>query len=633
MKIKNVRLIIIMLFMIITLLFQQTQNTKAIDNSRNDLGILDSLKIEDQFGSIINTDGAEMRKGYLYSLRYEWSLDDPASDYQNQVATFDLPSVFDYTTVTPTSIPLNYDDNGTPVEIGTVSINTTNGTVTIAFNNSSILATKSNIHGYLSLAANCGSTLGPADITIGWNGNTEETISINVIDPGIGENRPASLNKFVTSGMLGGQPIVQQDANGKFYINFRVEVLISNNHPELSITDTVYAGLQVDMSSVQVISRPRDGSVYFLPDPNTYRDNYDLWQLTNPTGPLSTNNNVTTDLQNSNSINASDAGFKINLGSVDFDSQLASRQLTTTPLQMRYRVDYKTFLTGVDPNATLAEAQAMFESQDAKNVISLTQNGTLVTETTWNKGILGGGAEGEVRGVTLNKVDKDTRAPLTGAVFNLYKQNAYNSYLWETYRVNITMTSSSILVDNLTFGNYRFVEIKSPGGYLLPTNPFSPFTIDSNTPLTNFQITLENSRPSGALQFEKVDSKNSSIKLSATFSIYQASNDSFVKTVTTGKDGKGEVLNLTIGKYYLVETIAPKNYKLNKTHYPFTIEQDVTNKFYVGANAIKNIKIDTSIIDTLPKTGDNSIVIGLSILFLGIGITLLRVDIIKKNKS
>lgn len=71
---------------------------------------MDSLKISDQFGSVIDTNGAEMRAGMVYSLRYEWSLDEPSSDYQNKVATFNLPSVFDSNTATPISIPLYYND-------------------------------------------------------------------------------------------------------------------------------------------------------------------------------------------------------------------------------------------------------------------------------------------------------------------------------------------------------------------------------------------------------------------------------------------------------------------------------------------------------------------------------------------
>ena len=129
--------------MILILTFLSSSNVKAIDNSRNDLGMLDSLKISDQFGSVINTNVAEMRAGYIYTLRYEWSLDEPSSDYKNKGATFDIPSAFKAVSVSPTSIPLYYDDGGANVEIGTVSVNSGTGKVTVQFNDRSILGDKS----------------------------------------------------------------------------------------------------------------------------------------------------------------------------------------------------------------------------------------------------------------------------------------------------------------------------------------------------------------------------------------------------------------------------------------------------------------------------------------------------------
>lgn len=147
------------------------------------------------------------------------------------------------------------------MEIGRANINRANGLVTVAFNNSTILTDKSNIHGWISLSANCGNTLGPTDMVVGWDGNIENKISVKVIDPAIGENLPAKLNKYVRSGTVGSQPIVQQDANGKFFVTFSIELLLSKNYSDLTLTDTVYAGMEVDSSSIKVISRPRDGSI------------------------------------------------------------------------------------------------------------------------------------------------------------------------------------------------------------------------------------------------------------------------------------------------------------------------------------------------------------------------------------
>ena len=105
-----------------------------------------------------------------------------------------------------------------------------------------------------------------------------------IIEQGLGDNYIAKLNKYVRSGTVGTQPIVQQDANGKFFVTFTLEVLLSKNYSDLSLQDTVYAGMEVDSSSIKVFFRPKDSVTYYLPNPNPYKDNYEIWQSQNPSG-------------------------------------------------------------------------------------------------------------------------------------------------------------------------------------------------------------------------------------------------------------------------------------------------------------------------------------------------------------
>ena len=143
---------------------------------------------------------------------------------------------------------------------------------------------------------------------------------------------------------------------------------------------------------------------------------------------------------------------------------------------------------------------------------------------------------------------------------------------------------------------------------------------------------LTNSKAIGGLLFEKVDEKDSAIKLGATFEIHKKSDDSLVRTVTTGTDGKCEVTDLEVGDYYLVETVAPSGYKLDSTHHDFTITQDKTNTVYVGSNAIKNTK-NIGSISNLPNTGSNSIAIGLFMLLLGAGSIVMVINRKRKLKE
>lgn len=467
---------------------------QAIDTGREDLGILDSLKISDSYGNEL-TDGSSIHNGETYILKYSFSLDEPTSDYKNKVAKFDIPDIFKSESLNPDPMKLMYNDGTSSYEIGTVEADLSSGKITVTFNDHTVLGTKSNITGWISLTATAESTTGSHEVVVLWDGSNETSFNFNVTNDGIGDNDIARLNKFVTSGLEGtGQPTVLQKADGTYYISFAIEVFISQDYADLTIKDNVYAGLKIDEASIKVISRPRDGTQYYSPTNTEYKANYDQWAIDNPTGELAVRSDITSSLIDNGSIMFSADGFEINMKDVSFDSPLASRQMTTTPLQMKYLITYDTILTNVDTSLSLEEIQEQFESQTVRNDVQLISTEEVIKSGSWVKASLGAGAIGETRDVVLYKVDSETNESLDGAIFNLYKQNTYDETLWELYAADVTVINGNATVQGLVFGTYRFEELVAPEGYLLPAEPFESFIVDSTTPTSEFEIILENSK-------------------------------------------------------------------------------------------------------------------------------------------
>ncbi|MEG2753451.1 MAG: SpaA isopeptide-forming pilin-related protein [Carnobacterium sp.] len=107
----------------------------------------------------------------------------------------------------------------------------------------------------------------------------------------------------------------------------------------------------------------------------------------------------------------------------------------------------------------------------------------------------------------------------------------------------------------------------------------------------------------GSIEFIKVDSETKAPLANAEFVIKDGEGN-IVQTILTNEDGKGTALDLLYGSYTLEETKAPIGYTLDKTPYPFEINDseksinlgEVTNQKILlpaSTGSIEFIKVDS----------------------------------------
>ncbi|PDZ06959.1 collagen-binding protein [Bacillus cereus] len=197
--------------------------------------------------------------------------------------------------------------------------------------------------------------------------------------------------------------------------------------------------------------------------------------------------------------------------------------------------------------------------------------------------------------VELSKVDDVDGTALKGAVFNIIDLSN-----GKDVHINLTTDADGkISVSDLRPGDYQFVETKAPEHYKLDSTPLK-FTIKKSQ-AEKLQVTATNSLIEGAVELIKVDDINPDTKLSdAVFNIIDAKGKVVRTNLTTDKDGKVSASHLRPGDYQFVETKAPKDYDLNKTPIPFTIEKSQPTHVSVTAkNGLTKGSVELTKVDSL----------------------------------
>ena len=167
----------------------------------------------------------------------------------------------------------------------------------------------------------------------------------------------------------------------------------------------------------------------------------------------------------------------------------------------------------------------------------------------------------------LVKIDDETLAPLSGAVFTL--QDEQGKPLQEGLTSD---TDGVVSVNNLKPGKYQLVETQAPDGYELDTTPVK-FTIVANQSNPT-RLVKTNTIKRGSVVLTKVDDDSRTPLRKAVFTLQDEQGNPVREGLESGADGKLTINDLRPGKYKLVETQAPDGYELDATPVEFEIEKN-----------------------------------------------------------
>ena len=196
-------------------------------------------------------------------------------------------------------------------------------------------------------------------------------------------------------------------------------------------------------------------------------------------------------------------------------------------------------------------------------------------------------------GLSVEKVDKVTGNPVTGATFGIYTDinctvtaKAYKSATDDTLVDAIFTTDGTSGKYNCNFlpinsedgTTYYVKELTAPKNYVLDKGVYS-ITLDKPNEIkavSNNNIDLFVEVPYGHIEIKKHDAERPNVKLSgAVFKIFDGNSEtaSVVGTLTEESKGTYTYKNLSAGTYYVQETEAPEYYERDTKFYKVVIAE------------------------------------------------------------
>ena len=163
-------------------------------------------------------------------------------------------------------------------------------------------------------------------------------------------------------------------------------------------------------------------------------------------------------------------------------------------------------------------------------------------------------------GLSITKIDAETKKPLSGAVFKLTRANG--DVVKEDIR---TGEDGTAFVEGLDAADYIVTEVTAPGGYIIDKNPHAVSLKQGKT----YTLTLENEKKPGLL-VKKVDAQTSKPLAGASFKITRGDGSVVRENVVSDVDGVVHIPELDTGVYIITEVKAPSGYEIDET--PKTVQ-------------------------------------------------------------
>ena len=247
----------------------------------------------------------------------------------------------------------------------------------------------------------------------------------------------------------------------------------------------------------------------------------------------------------------------------------------------------------------------------------------------------------------LTKTDSETKKPLSGAEFGIYAEENIYSFdgtplISSGELITKAVSDSNGIIDfglDLPYAKYMVKEIKAPVNYVLNQTEFIFTAVYPASDLkeVSFMNSWENTPVRGSLEITKegeslTDFKNgefiwenkplkgaefnvfakediytfdNSKGVSGKRSLYYRKNQ-LIETITTGEDGKAKTSNIPVGKYYLVETVAPYGMIIDTAPIDFSIEyKDQNTALVLTTKSILNERQKISLKVTKSETGSD----------------------------